>query len=165
MHHKRPPAPLYKSAWTRGLRQRVFACSRAISFGPADRHSYTATGLSGGHDGWTTPVLGGSLHQFWLWHPPSGPIASGDEVNALVSWAIRFCPEGQEDGTVLRGSRFGHLQAGSPLSDRRWRGLLVKALGTGGAPFNVDTDRLTHSRVVTPGAPFKGHLAILFLSL
>jgi hypothetical protein len=91
-HHKRPPAPLYKSAWTRDLRQRVFARSRAISFGPADRHSYTATGLSGGHDCRKTPVLGGSLHQFWFWHPPSGPIASGNGVNALNSWAITFWP-------------------------------------------------------------------------
>ncbi len=32
-HHKRPPAPLYKSAWTRDLRQCVFACSRAINVG------------------------------------------------------------------------------------------------------------------------------------
>jgi hypothetical protein len=32
-----------------------FFCSRAISFGPADRHSYTATGLSGGHDCRKTP--------------------------------------------------------------------------------------------------------------
>ena len=32
--YKRPPAPLYKSAWTCGLRQRGFACSRAITFWP-----------------------------------------------------------------------------------------------------------------------------------
>ena len=127
-HHKRPPAPLYKSAWTRDLRQRVFACSRAISFGPADRHSYTATGLSGGHDGRKTPVLGGSLHQFWFGTHHPDPLRQA--MDALNSWAISFGPGEQEDGTVLRGSRVGHLQAGSPLGDRRWRGLLVKALGT-----------------------------------
>jgi hypothetical protein len=48
------------------LRQRGFACSRAIIFGPADCHSYTATGLSGGHDYRKIPGLGGSLHQFWF---------------------------------------------------------------------------------------------------
>ncbi len=41
----------------------------------------------------------------------------------------------QEDGTVLRDSHFGHLQARSPLGDCRWRGLLVKALDMWGAPF------------------------------
>ncbi len=63
-HNKRPPAPPYKSAWMRSLQQLVFACSRAISFGPADHHGYTATGLSGGHDGRKTPVLGISFHSF-----------------------------------------------------------------------------------------------------
>ena len=77
-----------------------------------------------------TPMLGGSCHQFCHDTQP-GPTASGGGVNALSSWALRFGPVDQEDGAVLRGSRFGHLQAGSgsPLSDRRWRGLLVKALG------------------------------------
>ena len=75
----------------------------------------------------TTPV--GSCHQFCHDTQP-GPTASGGGVNALSSWALRFGPVDQEDGTVLRGSRCGHLQAGSPLGDRRWRGLLVKALGT-----------------------------------
>jgi hypothetical protein len=45
---------------------RKFACSRAIRLGPADRHSYRATDLFGGHDCRKTPVLGGSFHQFWL---------------------------------------------------------------------------------------------------
>jgi hypothetical protein len=46
------------------VRQRGSACSRAIRLGPADRHSYTATDLPGGHDCRTTQVLGGSFHQF-----------------------------------------------------------------------------------------------------
>ena len=39
-HHKRPPAPLYKSAWTRGLRQRVL-----LAPGPSvlARQTVTAT--------------------------------------------------------------------------------------------------------------------------
>jgi hypothetical protein len=48
------------------VQQRGFACSRAISFGPADCHSYMATGLSGGHDYRKILGLGGSLHQFWF---------------------------------------------------------------------------------------------------
>jgi hypothetical protein len=48
------------------LRQRGFAGSRAISFGLADCHSYTATELSRGHDYQKIPGLGGSLHQFWF---------------------------------------------------------------------------------------------------
>jgi hypothetical protein len=76
-----------------------------------------------------TPVLGDSCYQFCHDTQP-GPTASGDGVNALSSWALDFCPVDQEDGAVLRGSHLGHLQAESPLSDRRWRGLFVKALGT-----------------------------------
>ena len=56
-------------------------------------------------------------HQFWPGRP------SQLHGNWFVWW-----PRLSED-TVLRGSRFGHLQARSPLGDRRWRGLLVKALG------------------------------------
>ena len=76
-----------------------------------------------------TPMLEGSCHQFCHDTQP-GPTASGGGVNALSSWALRFGPVDQEDGAMLRGSRLGHLQAGSPLNDRRWRGLRVKALGT-----------------------------------
>jgi len=76
-----------------------------------------------------TPVLEGSCHQFCHDTQP-GPTASGGGVNALSSWALRFGPVDQEDGAMLRGSCLGHLQAGSPLSDRRWRGLRVKVLGT-----------------------------------
>jgi len=75
-----------------------------------------------------TSVLGGSCYQFCHGTQP-GPPASGRGVNALSSWALRFGPVDQEDGAMLRGPRLGHLQAGSPLSDRRWRGLRVKALG------------------------------------
>ena len=82
--HKRPRAPLHNSACRAGAAKwfcllpltpgpsvlaqttRKFACSRAIRLGPADRHSYTATDLSGGHDCRKTPVLGGSFHQFWF---------------------------------------------------------------------------------------------------
>ena len=73
---------------------------------------------------------GGLTPSVLVWHPPSGPIASGDGVNALNSWAIKFGPEDQEDGTVLRGLRSGHLQTGSSLGDRRWRELLGKAPST-----------------------------------
>ena len=72
---------------------------------------------------------GGLMPQFCHDTQP-GPTASGGGGNALSSWALCFGPVDQEDGAMLRGSRLGHLQAGSPLSDRRWRGLLVKALGT-----------------------------------
>jgi hypothetical protein len=42
---------------------------------------------------------GGLTPSVLVWHPPSGPIASGDGVNALNSWAISFGPGEQEDGT------------------------------------------------------------------
>jgi hypothetical protein len=40
-HHKRPPAPLYKSAWKRGLRQRVF-CS-LLGHNVLAQQTFTAT--------------------------------------------------------------------------------------------------------------------------
>ena len=112
-HHKRPPAPLYKSAWTRGLRQRGFACSRAISFGPADRHSYTATGCLvattvGRHRYWGAHSISFGLtptirthcfrqwgqhpellgHQFWPRRPGRWHLAEGPALWTPTDWFI-----------------------------------------------------------------------------
>ena len=90
-HHKRPPAPLYKSAWTRDLRQRVFARSRAITFWPGRRlYCSFLSKFQKFLKGPPSTTIGGrraSQEGFWGGVPTPNPQDPAQEMHYLPEWS------------------------------------------------------------------------------